>query len=88
MLTKAWVDRVMEAGLDAPDVVGPDRTPEDDKRDAWALRYVATFVECGVPLKLALETYRAGMEQDFDSDPEQAAHDEMSYWDDDGDGAE
>ena len=88
MLTQAWVDRVIEAGLDAPDVVGPNRTPEDDKRDAWALRYVATFVECGVPLKLALETYRGGMEQDFDSDPEQAAHDEMIYWDDDGDGAE
>lgn len=87
MLTQEWIDRVMGAGLDAPDVIGPDRTPDDDKRDAWALRYVARFVERGVPLRFALESYRAAADDhDFDDDPEQAADDEMSYWDADGAG--
>lgn len=84
MLTQAWIDRVMAAGLDGPDVVGPTRDETDDKKDAWTLRYCARFLERGIPLHVAIETYRAGMEHDYDDDPEQAADEEMSYWDDDG----
>lgn len=81
MLTQAWIDRVMTAGLDSPDVVGPTRDEADDKKDAWTLRYCARFIERGIPLHFALETYNAIDDHDYEDDPAQAADDEMSYWD-------
>lgn len=80
MLTQAWIDRVMTCGLDAPDVVGPPRDETDDKKDAWTLRYVARFLEQGIPLHVALATYRGTTDHDYDSYPEQAADDELQYW--------
>jgi hypothetical protein len=86
MMTQAWVDRVMKCGLDSPDVVGPPRTEEDDKKDAWTLRWCARFVELGIPLHVALDAYKAGEPHDLSEDAEQAADDEISYWcEDDGD---
>jgi hypothetical protein len=80
-MTQAWIDRVMECGLDSPDVVGPNRSEEDDKKDAWTLRWCARFIERGIPLHVALDNYRSADEHDFDESPEAAADDEMSYWD-------
>jgi len=82
MMTQAWVDRVMACGLDSPDVVGPNRDEEDDKKDAWALRYCARFIELGIPLHVALDTYRSADEHDFEGSPEDAADSELSYWGD------
>ena len=85
MLTQAWIDRVMESGLDSPDVVGPPRDESDDIKDAWTLRYCARFVELGVPLHFALTEYREADGHDYDDDPASAADEAMSYWGDDGD---
>ena len=82
-ITQTWIDAIMQSDIDCPDVVG--RTELSDKLDAWALRYIATMIERGVPMSFALENYQAG-EARLELDPEQAAIDEMSYWDDDGDG--
>lgn len=82
MLSQAWVDKMMSLDLDSQDVVGPPRDEEDDKRDAWALRYIARFVEVGVPLRVALESYKSS-EHEYDIDPVECADEEMSYWDDD-----
>mgnify|MGYP000131393546 CR=1 FL=1 len=86
MVTQEWVNRVINnAELDSPDVIGPPRTEEGAKRDAWTLRYIARMLEVGIEPLHAFETYAAG-EHDYESDPEQSADDEMSYWDDDDGG--
>lgn len=83
MMTQEWVDRLLGAENDAPDVIGRDEA--DGKKDAWTLRYCARFVELGLPLSFALESYRGADGHDYDSDPVAAADEEMTYMDDDGD---
>jgi len=80
-MSQAWVTLAVNSGsFDSQDFIGRDS--ESDKRDAWTLRYVARFVEKGIPLQFAIETYSNG-EHDYSDDPESAADDEMSYWDND-----
>ena len=83
MLTQAWVTKVTAARSDGPDVVGRDEA--DDKKNAWMLRYCARFLELGLPIDFALASYEATDQHDYDSDPADAADEEMSYMDDDGD---
>lgn len=53
----------------------------------WKDLYVGRFVEKGVEREFGEATYEAGMgEHDYESDPVEAADEEMSYWIDDGDG--
>ena len=80
MLTQAWVDKMMAVVGDEPVVIG--REPDDDKRDAWTLRFVARLVEVGIPLDFALELYKAS-EHDYDSDPVDAAEGEIDAMSDD-----
>ena len=83
MLNQAWVDKILTLDLDSPDIVGPPRCGDDDKRDAWALKYIARMVEKGVPIGFAIENYHSSDKNqiDYSSYPEDAADDEMSYWD-------
>lgn len=60
------------------------------KKSEWKRRYKAVIKEvAGWSEKEVEELYQAGVPlktmpdwgHDYDYDPEQAAHDEMSYWD-------
>ena len=74
-----------EAREDSPDVIGaPSPVPAADKRSRWHLCYIDTMVRAGVGGEMAVATCEAGYDDhDYDSDPEDAATSEMSYWDDD-----
>jgi hypothetical protein len=56
-----------------------------DRRAAYKQLYVARMVAAGVPQEGAEECFEAGDEIDYDINPEDAADDEMHYWDNDGD---
>jgi hypothetical protein len=54
-------------------------------KDQWKARYVARMVACGVDAEGAVACFEAGSDDhDYDSNPEEAADDEMSYWENDG----
>ena len=78
---QSFIAAIAASDLDGVDTIG--RSEDDDKKDAWALRYIARMIEAGVPAKFAIENYSAG-DHDYSTDPEYAADSEMSYWDDDG----
>lgn len=64
-----------------------DIAPMPTPQELWIAAYVARMIECGVPEDHARACELAGSEDhDYDSDPREAADEEMSYWDDDGDG--
>jgi len=76
-MKQEWINKIMSCDLNSIDTIG--RTNEDDKKDAWALRYIAAMVELGIPLLFAIETYSCG-DHDYEIDPRDAASDEISYW--------
>lgn len=88
MIKQEWVDKIMADGTDTgPDVIGAD-TQELDKRDVWALRYIARMIERGVPLHVAVADYAAATDShDYTEDPADAADEGLTYWSDDGDHA-
>jgi len=53
--------------------------------EEWRKAYIERLVSRGVDQKLAEETFAGMSPDDYDLDdcPEQAADDELSYWDDD-----
>jgi len=71
---------------DEPTVIGGGRSPMPTKEEMWMAAYVARMVERGIAAEDAWACCRAG-EHDFTDDPADAADEEMTYWDDDGDPA-
>lgn len=52
----------------------------------WKAAYVSVFVEAGFSAKEATDVYEAGIDDhDFSGNPVDAATEEMSEWQDDGD---
>lgn len=73
---------------DSPSVMGGTASPmptQADRRDAYKRLYVARMVSRGVDEQDASACFEAGGEPDYDADPEDAADDELSYWENDGD---
>lgn len=75
---------------DEPSVMGAAHLPipmptEADRHAAYKSLYVARMVARGVPQEGAEMCFEAG-EVDYDVPPDEAADDEMSYWDADDDG--
>lgn len=70
---------------ESPSVIGTDLAPmpiEADRRDAYKRLYVARMVTRGIDREDAESCFEAG-DVDYDTDPETAADDELSYWDND-----
>lgn len=72
---------------DEPSVIGagdgiPPMPTEADRREAYKRLYVARMVARGVHVEDATACFEAG-EIDYDTSPEDAADDELSYWDND-----
>jgi hypothetical protein len=68
---------------DSPSVIGTDLAPmptEADRREAYRRLYVARMVSKGVHEEDACACFEAG-DVDYEINPEDAADDEMSYWD-------
>lgn len=53
---------------------------EADRREAYKRLYVARMVERGIDSQDASDCFDAG-DVDYDINPEDAADDELSYWD-------
>ena len=75
---------------DSPDVIGLCDHPmptEDEFKAAFKAAYVARFVHFGIPEHVAVDCFEAADFSDLRDylTPEDAADEEMSYWDDDGD---
>lgn len=72
---------------DEPSLMGagaglPPMPTEADRREAYKQLYVARMVSRGINSQDASDCFDAG-EVDYDTDPQTAADDEMSYWDND-----
>lgn len=72
---------------DEPSVMGagagtPPMPTEADRLRAYKSLYVARMVACGIHEEDASACFDAG-DVDYDTDPETAADDELSYWDND-----
>ena len=71
---------------DSPSVIGADfhrpMPTEADRREAYKRLYVGRMVARGVDQEDAEACFEAG-EIDYDTNPEDAADDELSYWDND-----
>lgn len=77
----------MNPADEEPPVIGGGqiaKAPMPTEQDAWMAAYVARMVERGIDAEDAWACCRAG-EHDFTDDPADAADEEMTYWDDDGD---
>jgi hypothetical protein len=62
------------------------QSPMPTAKEEWMAKYVLRMMEQGVESDDAWAMCRAGeSDHDYDSDPMEAADDEMSYWEDDGD---
>lgn len=60
--------------------------PMPSEKEIWMARYVHTIIMAGFTTKIAFDTYYAGEDDhNYSSDPVDAANEELSYWDDDGD---
>lgn len=77
---------------DEPPVIGAgcglaQMPTQADRRAAWGSEFVRVAVELGVLEKEhAEELFKAGeSDWDYDMTPEEALHEELSYWDNDGD---
>lgn len=70
---------------DSPDVIGPTKHPMPTKEEQWLAKYAARMVEAGLDVEDAFMFARNG-ENDYDSDPVEAAESDMECWTDDGDG--
>ena len=74
---------------DDPPVLGAGcgLPPMPTEKEAWMAKYVIHMVvEHGIDAEDAWACCRSGeYDHDYSSDPRDAAEDEMSYWDDDGD---
>ena len=65
--------------------IGPKQAPPPTAKEEWMAEYVLRMVERGIDAEDAWACCRAGEDDhDYDSDPRDAADDEMSYWSDDG----
>jgi hypothetical protein len=72
--------------MDNIDTVGPP-SPMPTAKEEWMAKYVLRMVERGLDSESAWACCRAGADShDYESDPRAAADDEISYFDDDGDG--
>lgn len=61
--------------------------PSPTKKEAWKAKYVLRMIEVGIDAESAWACCEAGAsDHDYDSDPRDAANDEMDSWVDDGDG--
>lgn len=59
--------------------------PMPTKEDEWLAKYAARMMEAGLDADDAFMFARMG-DNDYDSDPVEAAESEMECWTDDGDG--
>lgn len=86
-LGQEFVDRVTRDDGDSPSVIGGHVSLMPDKA-AWRRIYMDTMIKhAGLDEEQASDAFAAGeSDYDYSEDPEQSALDEMSYWDDDGDG--
>jgi hypothetical protein len=64
-----------------------DIAPLPTPQEAWEAAYVMRLVERGLSIDSARKVCDAG-EHDHTEDPRDAADEELSYWDDDGDDPE
>lgn len=64
-------------------------SPMPSAKDEWMAKYCLRLIErSGIDKESALACYHAAEDShDYEADPVEAADDEMSYWDDDGDEA-
>ena len=85
-LGQEFVDRVTSDAAGSPSVIGGHVSLAPDKA-AWRRIYMDTMIKhAGLDEEQAADAFAAGeSDYDYSEDPEQAALDEMSYWDDDGD---
>lgn len=70
---------------DSPSVIGTNLPPmptEADRHEAYKSLYVARMVSRGIPEEDATACFDAG-DVDYDTSPEDAADEELSYWDND-----
>lgn len=70
---------------DSPSVIGTclaSMPTEADRREAYKRLYVGRMVARGIDERDAMACFEAG-EVDYDINPEDAADDELSYWDND-----
>jgi len=63
---------------------GVGQAPIPIAEEAWMGRYVAQMVKRGIHPDDAWRSVRAG-DHDYTDSPEDAADEELTYWDDDGD---